>query len=321
MTTRIIVNPFAGGGRARARVRQVRSVLRTGFGQLDWVASKSPEHVTQLAAEAAAHGAERVIVCGGDGTVHFAAAGLVGTDTELAVLPVGTGNDIASALGVASDTWTAAHQLVHGATRHIDAGEVGGRVFLCVLGVGMDTEALHVVHNSPMRRGRFLYTWAALRTLFTYRPRVMRISTPQLAYEGPVLFAAVTNTRTYAGGIPICPDATIADGKLDLCVIPDGGLTGALEAFARAMRGQHVTMDGVVTAQPTQLRIESDEPLPLTLDGELTPLTTDVTIRVLPGALKVRAASPAPRILHGDPGFRGRQRVPNLQELDRDRVG
>jgi diacylglycerol kinase (ATP) len=321
MTTRIILNPFAGGGRARARLRQVRSILRTGFGHLEWTVSESPEHVVHLAAEAAAQGTERVVVCGGDGTVHFAAAGLVGTDTELAILPVGTGNDIASALGISSDTEVAARQLVGGATRHIDAGEVDGRVFLCVLGVGMDTEALHVVHRSPLRRGRFLYTWAALRTLFTYEPRVMRITTADMVYEGPVLFTAVTNTRTYAGGIPISPGAKLSDGKLDLCVIPEGGLSGALEAFARAMGGDHVNMSGVVTAQPTELRIESDEPLPITLDGELTPLTTDVTIRVLPGALKVRAASPAPRILHGEPGLLRGQRVPNLEQFDGDPLG
>lgn len=321
MTTRIIVNPFAGGGRARARVRAVRSVLQKGFGPLDWTASRSPEDVTYLAAQAAAQGAERVVVCGGDGTVHFAAAGLAGTDTELAVLPVGTGNDVAGSLGIAGDTELAARQLVAGSTRRIDAGSVGGRVFLCVLGIGMDTEALHVVHDSPLRRGKFLYTWAALRTLFTYEPRVMRISTGNLSYEGSVLFAAVTNTRTYAGGIPISPEADIADGKLDLCVIPGAGVPAALEAFARAMRGQHVNMDGVVTAQPTSLRIESDEPLPITLDGELTDLTTDVTIQVLPGALKVRCASPAPRVLHGDPGLRGLQRVADLQQLDRDSLG
>ena len=321
MTTRIILNPFAGGGRARARVRQVRAVLQAGFGALDWTVSQSPEHVTQLAAQAAAQGAERVVVCGGDGTVHFAAAGLVGTETELAVLPVGTGNDVASALGISSDTVTAAHQLVGGATRRIDAGEVNGRVFLCVLGVGMDTEALGVVHRSPLRRGKFLYTWAALRTLFTYEPRVVRITTEDMVYEGPVLFTAVTNTRTYAGGIPIAPSADIADGKLDLCVIPDGGLSGALEAFAKAMGGNHVHMNGVVTAQPRQLRIESDEPLPITLDGELTSLTTDVTIRALPGALKVRAASPAARILHGDPRFARRQRRSVLEQFDREPVG
>lgn len=290
MGTRIIVNPVAGAGRAAARARAVASQLYAAWPALEWVESTSAEHVTQLAHEAKAAGYERVIVAGGDGTVHLAVNGLVGGSTALGILPAGSGNDLLSALGFPRDLERAIRLLERGRTRQIDVGLAAGRVFCCVLGVGLDTPALEIVHRSRFRRGRGLYSYAALRTVLTYSPRRMRIRYgSDAAFEGDVTFAAVTNTPTYAGGMRIAPSASVVDGQLDLCIVPRLGRARTLASFGQMTRGRHGEIPGVVLAQSGSVQLESDEPIPVTLDGELTDLRTSLEARIVPGGLTVIA--------------------------------
>jgi diacylglycerol kinase (ATP) len=268
----------------------VRPLLEAAWPDLEWTESHSHHHVTELAAEAVQSGYERVIVAGGDGTVHFAANSVAGTPTALGVLPVGSGNDVAASVGLPKDVWTAAAMLTENYIHYVDVGQVGSRLYCCVLGVGMDTPALQVINASWMRRGKFLYTWAALRTLCSYQPQPLAISGAGTPFEGEVFFAAVTNTRTYAGGFPITPAAAVHDGLLDLCIIPRMGRLRALATFARLMSGMHVQMPGIVSSQGACIQLASDRPLPITLDGELTTLTTPAEVRVLPGALRLLGA-------------------------------
>ena len=290
MGTRVIVNPGAGAGRAAARARAVAPQLHAAWPGLEWIESTSAEHVTELAREARLAGYERVIVAGGDGTVHLAVNGLVGGQTALGVLPAGSGNDLLRALGFPLDLEAAIRLLERGRPRQIDVGLAHGRAFCCVLGVGLDTPALEIVHRSRFRRGRGLYPYAALRTLLTYRPPRMRIRYgDDGAFEGEVTFAAVSNTPTYAGGMKIAPRASVADGRLDLCVVPRLGRARMVASFGRMTRGNHGDMAGIVLTQSPSFHLESEEPMPVTLDGELTDLRTPLEARAVPGGLTVIA--------------------------------
>ena len=293
MGTRVIVNPGAGAGRAAARARAVAPRLRAAWPGLEWVESTSAEHVTELAREARLAGYERVIVAGGDGTVHLAVNGLVGGRTALGILPAGSGNDLFRALGFPPDVEGTIDLLARGEPRQIDVGLADGHAFCCVLGVGLDTPALEIVHRSRFKRGRGLYTYAAVRTLVTYRPRPMRIRYGDESFEGEVTFAAVSNTPTYAGGMKIAPRASVTDGRLDLCVVPRLGRTRMVASFGRMTRGNHGDMAGIVLTQSASFHLESDEPMPVTLDGELTDLRTPLEARTVPGGLTV-IAPPAP---------------------------
>ncbi|MBI3722621.1 diacylglycerol kinase family lipid kinase [bacterium] len=288
METRVIVNPSAGAARAASRALALRSRLEEALGPLEWRESRSASHVEDLAREAALAGHARVIVAGGDGTVHFAANALAGSETALGILPVGTGNDIAFAAGVPKEIEGATHVLAAGHVRRLDVALARERIACCVLGVGMDTEALGRINSARfLRRGHLLYTCAALRTLLTYRPQRMKITWDDGSFDGEVVFAAITNTRSYAGGMKITPDSRVDDGKLDLCVIPRMSLPRTLASFGRVVRGAHAGMRGIVLAQSRRVSIETDRPLPVTFDGELTDLTTPLDAGVLPGALRV----------------------------------
>lgn len=308
MRVRVVVNPDAGAGRAAARAALVRPRLEAAFGPLDWRESRSAEHLTELVAEVARDGHPLVLVAGGDGAVHFAANALAGSETALGILPVGTGNDVAVSVGLPTCVEEAVTVLSGGHVRSIDLGAVDGRTYVCVLGVGMDTAALERINSARLlRRGRLLYTLAAVRTLLTYRPPEVEIAwgeSQDERFQGRVVFAAVTNTKSYAGGMKITPLADVADGALDLCVIPRLGLPRLLASFGRVLDGRHVGMRGIVHARSPLVRITSDEPLPVTLDGELTDLTTPIDVKVLAGALRVLGA-PLATSRRVEPGRRG----------------
>ena len=291
MTTRLIVNPAAAGGRTLARAQALRPRLEAIFGALDWCVTESPGHATALARDAAKRGDAHVIVAGGDGTVHFVANGLAQTPTALAILPLGTGNDVAIGVGLPAEPLGALEVLAACHVRAIDVGRVADRVYVCVLGVGLDTPAIHVIERlRALPRTRLLYNYAALHSIVTYRPRTIRVTHAGGSVEMPLAFAAVTNTHTYAGGIRICPDARVDDGLLDLCAIEGLSVPRLLMRFGRVRAGRHRGLSGVVMAQSPWVKLESREPVPVTLDGELTDLATPVEICALPGALRVLGA-------------------------------
>ncbi|MDF1667716.1 MAG: diacylglycerol kinase family lipid kinase [Planctomycetota bacterium] len=301
MKTRVIINPTAGAKRARERLSKHRSKLERAFGDIEWRESLNAEHVTTLAHEAAIRGYERVLVAGGDGTVHYAVNGLAGTQTALGIIPVGTGNDVAAAVGIPKNLDAAINTLIGNHVRAIDLGEVRSvpsskgppqkRIFCCVLGVGMDTPALKRINAAKiLRRGRLLYSLAALKTILNYKAQPMRIHFNDQIIESKVFFAAVTNTQSYAGGMKICPQAKVNDGLLDLCIIPPMPLFQLLRSFTQVFNGQHVKRPEITLAQSAKTRFDSDSPIPITLDGELTNIQTPIEIRALPASLRVLGA-------------------------------
>jgi YegS/Rv2252/BmrU family lipid kinase len=289
--TRVIVNPSAGAGRAARRLARAREIIEAAWPDAEWHESRGAGHVSDLCADAAARGFERVLVAGGDGTVHHAVRGLAGSATALGVLPAGTGNDFAAAAGIPADVRAAATMLANGHVREADLGYASDIPFCCTAGFGMDTPALRVINASRMRRGRLLYQYAALRTLFTYAPPRMTLRLGDQVLNGPVFFAGICNTATYAGGNRLAPGASIFDGELDCVVFGDRSRLSRLATFALMKAGRHMNRPGTTARRAAKLHVESDAPCPVTLDGELTPLETPIDVHVRPRALRLMVGS------------------------------
>lgn len=293
MRTRIILNPTAGAGRAAKRLQALRPLLESHWHHIDWQQSRSAQHLTDLATEAAQADYEQVIVAGGDGTVHFVANGLVGSHTALGILPLGTGNDIAVNVGLPRNIEAAVRVLIQGHRGYFDVVQAGTtRFYYCVLGIGMDTLALQRINASHLPRGQLMYSGYALRTLLDYQPQWLTIQGDGIQFSGLVTFVAVANTATYAGGIPIAPGARVDDGYLDVCIIPAMPLLKSLRCFGRLLKANHVHMPEVLFKPSTTLQLTSKSPLPITLDGELTDLTTPLTVKILPKALSILGGMP-----------------------------
>jgi diacylglycerol kinase family enzyme len=228
-----------------------------------------------------------VVAAGGDGTAAFL-ANLLPPGVPLAVLPLGTENLLAKHFGLLSDPAGLAAQIAQGATIDLDAGEANGRLFLLMAGCGFDAEVVHRLHAS--RQGHinhFSYAKPIYEAIRNYQYPELRVVCRDAAGQAAELAARwvfVVNVPRYAGGLSISPGASPHDGLLDVCTFKEGSLLSGLMYLGGVALGQHVRWQDFVTIRATEVRIESDVPVPFQLDGDPgghLPLE----IRVLPGRL------------------------------------
>jgi len=291
---KIIVNPAADGGRLGREWPQIAERLG-GFGlSAPVVFTEAPWHATDLAAEAVSEGVQRVVVAGGDGTVYEAAEGLHRAGGgELAILPLGTGNDGARTLGIPSDLEEAARAAVNGRIRSVDLIRIGDHAVFNAIGIGLtgdiNDRAMSIkAAKIPLLRGIFVYLVAALASLFRYRMQKVRMVTGEADYKGTMLILAVHGGPTTGGGFALTPAAVPDDGLLDVCLVEEVGPIGRLMRLSAAMRGALGSKKGTHELQAPWLELHFAEPLPAHLDGNSVTLDPPLArFEVLPGALKV----------------------------------
>jgi diacylglycerol kinase (ATP) len=161
-------------------------------------------------------------------------------------------------------------------------------VFLGVAGAGFDAKAARRAQDTPLLSGSLLYSYAVLRTVFDFRPLPARVRYQGGAYEGAITFAATANASRYGGGMRIAPEASIADGLLDLCLVRPISRTTLLRMFPTVFSGRHLSHPSVTYRKTPFVEIETDEPAEVFADGELLQ-TTPIRIDVLPRELAIAA--------------------------------
>ena len=286
-TILLLVNPTAGGGRARSVALTASRVL-DGLGLAVAVSvTESRGEIERLAREAANREAERVLVCGGDGTVHEGVNGLAGSRTALGVLPGGRGNDLAATLHVPLDPATAARYLVESPTRRIDLGVVNGRRFATTVGIGFDADVATRTNRGAWRRlGRFAYAGGIFASLVAFRAPRLQVTAGAERRDGRYMLCAVSNTGSYGGGIRIAPSASAEDGLLDVCLVAHASRLRLLRILPAAYKGEHIRASEVEMLRAESVEVVADRELPIIADGEAAG-TTPAVITVERGALLV----------------------------------
>lgn len=284
----VLFNPAAGRGRARRVLEGARDEWRRLGVAAEIRESRSPDHLVKLARQAAAERPHSLVSVGGDGTHHHVLNGLFGTDVPLALIPAGTGNDIAAGIGIPAEARQAARTAVGGALRRVDVVRVGERICAGVAGAGFDSVVNRYANeHATWLRGRLAYFWAILRCLGRSRSHPLRLETDSQSFRGEVLFAVVANNARYGGGVRITPRAQLDDGLLDICIVPPMGLVEILRWVPRACRGEHLQHPRVVYFQAPRVTLESDKRLELFADGEFLQ-ELPATLEALPRAVVVR---------------------------------
>ena len=296
----IIANPVAGRGRARKSAPYLAKRLEAAGHTVavSWTASNGDAET--LAREASNQGVSRVVACGGDGTIHQVINGLMtaqppgGKATIMGIVPLGRCNDLASTLGIPTNSAKAAEVLLAGNHRLIDLGRVGHRYYSTVATLGFDTEVSKYVANGKhpfFLKGTLAYLYGTLIQLVRYRDVDVLLSWDFGRYEGPIFLAATGNTPNYGGRMKITPSALIDDGLLDLCLVRSAPRWDVLRMIPKVFSGTHGKHPAVSMNPIKRLEIESDITLSIWADGEPVAETPTV-IEVVPGALPTLVPAP-----------------------------
>jgi diacylglycerol kinase (ATP) len=296
----LVFNPTAGGGRAGRLAPRVAGRLAADGVEVDRHRTRSLEDA-RLAACEAARGVDAVVAMGGDGTVGACAAGLAdagpgaGTRAALGVIPAGGGNDAARSLGLpARDPLAAAGLLTRLRRCPADLATVAGRGYLNVAGAGFDSEVNRVANQRLGWAGnRPRYVGAVLAQLAVGRTARFRLVLDGRAQEVTGWLVAVANGPSYGGGMRVAPQASLADGLLDVVVIGGVGKLEFLRTFPKVFAGRHVEHPAVTIHRAARVELDADRPLAVYADGEPAG-TLPATFEVRPAALTVLAADPAP---------------------------
>ena len=244
--------------------------------------------------------ADATILFGGDGTIHRHLATLVETKIPLLVVPGGSGNDFARALGIRRQrhslkAWRAFTETQQWRTVDLgiirtQTGEPKLRYFSCVAGVGIDSEIAKQSNEFPnWLRSRGGYGLSAVVEIFRFAPFPMRVaSNGNVAAFRPTILAAVANAPAYGGGMKIAPHAKLDDGKLDLCVVRAMDPFKLFCLFPTVYFGRHLGFKEVEYEQTRAVRVETEFPFDVYADGEYV-CQTPVEFGVAPNALKVIA--------------------------------
>jgi len=305
--TLIILNPNADVGHAWRRIADLRPLAEEIAGRdLHWTGTVYPTHATELAMRAAEDGFARVVAVGGDGTVHEVVNGLMRVPPEkrpvLGVVPLGSGNDFAYGVGLPSSPHEALPIALTAPPRAIDVMRVTdehGREEFCdnSLGIGFDAIVTIRSHQLPVVRGFAMYLTAVLQTtLLDHHPLHARFESDRETWETDLLMFVAGNGPREGGGFLTTPDAKPDDGILHYAAIGGVSRPVLLKLVYEVLQGTHTTDPRVRMGAFRRLRVETDRPMQIHLDGEIfagfDSHVRQLEVEVLPHALAVAAPQP-----------------------------
>ena len=287
----VLTNPASGHGSApHAAERSVTQLNKRGIDVVA-IAGTDAAHARRLVEGALERGMDALVVVGGDGIVSLALQVLAQTDVPLAIIPSGTGNDHAREFGLPTRSpEAAADVVVDGTVDTVDLGRIRGadgtdRWFGTVMAAGFDSLVTDRTNRMRWPHGRMRYNVAMLAELSKLRLLPFRLTFDGVALDTELTLAAFGNTKSYGGGMLICPDADPRDGMLDATMVASASRTKLMRLFPTVFKGTHVDLDEVRTQRATVITVDSPG-INAYADGEyVCPLPVEVS--AVPRALRI----------------------------------
>jgi diacylglycerol kinase (ATP) len=292
MSVAVIINPVAGGRAslpAEERVRLAEQALARHriAGRVEL--TRAAGHGSELARQAVADRCEVVVAWGGDGTINEVASQLIDTTTALGIVRAGSGNGLAREMGIPPRPEQALDISLTGRDRAIDVGEIEGRPFLNVAGIGFDADmAAEFNRLGGERRGRLRYARVVARALFRYRASRYAIAAGGRQFETDALLVAIANLTQYGSDAFIAPGARPDDGLLDVVVVGERGVPGRIGLVPRVFSQTIHHAAGVTRFPAERVVVTASHPMTFHVDGEPHAGGTSVEARVRPAAIRIR---------------------------------
>lgn len=287
----MLTNPASGHGSApHAAERAVAQFHRRGVDVVA-IAGTDAEHARKLVEGALERGMDALVVAGGDGIISLALQVIAQTDIPLGIIPAGTGNDHAREFGIPTkNPEAAADVVVDGTAKTIDLGRIRAadgiaKWFGTVMAAGFDSLVTDRTNRMRWPHGRMRYNLAMVAEMSKLRLLPFRLSFDGEEVTTELTLAAFGNTRSYGGGMRICPNADPTDGLLDVTMIASASRTRLIRLFPTVFKGTHVDLDEVRTRRAKTITVDSPG-INAYADGEyMCPLPVEVS--AVPGALKI----------------------------------
>ncbi|MBC7276642.1 diacylglycerol kinase [Nocardioides sp.] len=282
----LLANPTAGRGNADQILDAVTERLSASGALVEHLIGDDAEHALELTRKAAAEGVDTVVSLGGDGMVHVAVQALAETEVSLGVVPLGTGNDFARALGIPTgDPLAAADVVVGDHVRRIDLGRSDDTWFATVLAAGFDAAVNERANAMSWPHGDLRYTLAALSVIRSWKPVPYRLEIDGVVREQEAMLLAIANTESYGGGLRVAAGCDPSDGLLDAILIKPVSRLEFLRVFPGVRQAKHLTHPAFERIRARRITVSAPGVIAYS-DGErLGPLPLEV--ECVPSALGV----------------------------------
>ncbi|WP_310588645.1 diacylglycerol/lipid kinase family protein [Dyadobacter arcticus] len=282
-----ILNPNSGtalGKYADVVEKTIRSFAKKYGTDATILFTKERAHATELVAEnLTARNWQAVVAVGGDGTVNEIAKPLVGTNTPVGILPMGSGNGLARHLGIPLKLEASLKRLFEGTATTMDSGQLNEIPFFCTAGMGFDAYVGHLF-SQQIERGLATYVNVSFQAYWSYKPQHFRLN----GLDTNAFSLSIANAGQFGNNAWIAPEASLQDGLLDICTIKPFpkwyGTALAYQLFTRQMKSsKYIDYQSI-----THAVIETDIPPMIHYDGEPFQMdTTRIEVRIKPQSLKV----------------------------------
>ena len=286
----VLINPYASGGQSPVAMRRrIASAFAEHDVPFDLVTPQGPAEALEIAQAAAREGVRAVVAAGGDGTVAQALRGTAGTEIPVAILPLGTGNQLANNFDIPASVDGAVRVAVEGKVERIDLGRAGDEVFALMAGAGLDAELIAAA-TPEMKKllGPAAYVLGGLKSALTPPSSKFRLVVDDRDLEVQASMILVANVGQLAVSplpidIKIAPRVCFQDGLLDVCIFAARNLSDWAAMLWRVAREQYVGDDRMLFIQAKRVKIEADPPVAVQIDGEAAG-KTPIEAEVMPGA-------------------------------------
>ena len=268
--TIVILNPSAAQGKTILEKDKIESELKKNNIEYELYISKSAEDIKNATLKYINLGYKNFIGVGGDGTMHYIAQDLAGTDCNLGIISSGSGNDIIKTLNINHDLAENIRIIKQGIVSRIDLGLYNNKIyFIGVANSGFDSEANRFANETRLPlKGKALYNFAAYKTLLTYKPKIFSFKYDGILRNIDIMMMVVANLKYYGGGMKIAPGADAFDNFFDVCVIKKMSKLSFAKSIPKVYEGTHLELSTVETFRTKEIDINCDAKLDVYGDGE-----------------------------------------------------
>lgn len=286
-----IINPVAGKGNGLEFKEKIHNIFRELNYSYEIIVTKKSGYAIEEVKKITSKEKCIVYSIGGDGTLNEVLNGIIGSDSSLAVIPAGSGNDFARTLYGDIKLSNILEDLIYGEDKVIDVARLNNKYYLNISSIGFDASVVNNARNYKKYKfisGSMAYAMGIVKSLFTFKPMELIFKVEENEVKGNMYLISVANGKCYGGGIKIAPNAKIDDGLLDVYAIKKPKIHRLIRFLPKVVKGKDTShIEEIKYIKCKKIHVRATQEATVNIDGEILFLK-DLTFEIIPNALKVR---------------------------------